>query len=368
MEQFNLQVHQFVSLFGENLWLRALLIIVIALLVGKITDWLITGVLARLVSKTKSSFDDKVLKLLHRPIFLSVMLLGLEVTVFEFALEESVTRITVNVLKTIAVIVWFRFGLQLIDITVDELQKNVKRFDFVTETTNPLLKNTFSIILVAICVYTIFLIWTINITAWIASAGIIGLAVSFAAKDTLANIFGGVAIFADKPFEVGDFINFETGERGIITHIGVRSTRILTRDDVEITVPNGILATTSVTNESGGPHEKYRLRVKVSVAYGSDIDKVEKILLDIAKGHKEVCKTPKPRVRFRAFGDWQLNYELLAWVERPVFRGRIVHELNREVYIAFNRENIEIPFPQREIRVKRPAEAGGSDPDIIDED
>ncbi len=352
MEQIYNQIHNAMAFVGPYPWLRALLIIAASLLLGKIVDWIVTGLLAKLVSKTRTDFDNKVLNLLHKPIFLSVLLVGLAVATHEFALRENVTQITVGILKTIAVLVWFRFGLRLTDLTVDLLQHNSKRFKFITPTTTPLIKNTVTIFLVAVGTYVVFLIWDIDITAWIASAGIIGLAVGFAAKDTLANIFGGIAIFADKPFKVGDFINFDTGERGMITHIGVRSTRILTRDDVEITVPNGTLATTTVINESGGHHEKFRIRVKVGVAYGSDIDQVEKLLLEVANEHKEVCEIPKPRVRLREFGEFQLDYELLCWVEKPVFRGRVLHELNRGVYKTFMRENIEIPFPQRDVYVK----------------
>jgi len=352
MDQIYNQIHQLVSTVGPYPWLRAILIIAVALFLGKVVDWIVIGILSKLVAKTNTDFDDKVLVLLHRPIFLSVLLIGLGIATNELDLQENVTRITVDVLKTIATLVWFRFALRLTDLSVDELETKRKRFEFITPTTNPLIKNTISIFLVAVTVYAIFLVWNINITAWVASAGIIGLAVSFAAKDTLANIFGGVAIFADKPFEVGDFINLTTGERGVITHIGVRSTRILTRDDIEITVPNGILATTTIVNESGGPHEKFRIRVKVGVAYGSDIDKVEKVLLEIAKNHKEICQTPKARIRLREFGDSQLKYELLCWVEKPVFRGRVLHELNRQVYKEFALQNIEIPFPQQDIYVK----------------
>ena len=353
MDQIFLQIRELVALVGPYPWLRALIIIAAALLAGKLVDWLVTGVLSKLVSRTKSDFDDKVLNLLHRPIFLSVLLVGLAIATWELDLADNVTSVTVRILRTIAVFVWFIFGLKLINIVVDELQANKNRFNFITSTTSPLIKNTISIILVGGAIYVIFLIWNINITAWIASAGIIGLAVSFAAKDTLANIFGGVTIFADKPFEVGDFINLETGERGMITHIGIRSTRILTRDDIEITVPNAILATTMVINESGGPHEKFRIRVKVGVAYGSDIDKVESLLLEIATSHRDICEIPKPRVRFRSLGAYSLDYELLCWVEKPVFRGRVLHELNREVYKRFAKENIDIPFPQQDVNLRQ---------------
>ena len=301
MEQFSEFIHYYASLAGPYPWLRSLLIIVVSIILGKLVGWVITGSFARLVTKTKSSFDDDILKLLHRPIFVSVLLIGLAFAVHELELEENVTVTTVRILKTIAVFIWLRFGLQGSRRTIDELGKSDSRIKFITATTKPLLINTAVLILAAVSTYIVFLIWEINITAWIASAGIIGLAISFAAKDTLSNIFGGVTIFADKPFEVGDYIVLDSGERGVISHIGVRSTRILTRDDVEITVPNGILATTTIINESGGPHEKFRIRAKVGVAYGSDIDHVEKVLTDIATNHKEVCETPEPRGSIKVF-------------------------------------------------------------------
>jgi small-conductance mechanosensitive channel len=116
-----------------------------------------------------------------------------------------------------------------------------------------------------------------------------------------------------------------------VTNIGIRRTRLLTRDDVEITVPNSIMGNAKITNEAGGPHEKYRIRVKVGVAFGSDIDQGHQVLLNIAKNNTDVCTTPKPHVRFQAFGHSNLEYELLCWVEKPVLRGRVLHCLNTEV-------------------------------------
>jgi len=201
-------------------------------------------------------------------------------------------------------------------------------------------------------IYIMFLVWNVDLTAWVASAGIIGLAVSFAAKDTLANLFSGVFIMADSPYQLGDFIVLDSGERGAVTNIGIRSTRLLTRDDVEITVPNSIMGNTKVTNEAGGRHEKYRIRVQVGVAYGSPIDKVHDILLDVATSCSDVCKIPEPRIRFRAFGNSSLDHELLCWVETPVLRGKVLHMLNTEVYKRFEKEGIEIPFPQRDVHIR----------------
>ncbi|HUF03100.1 MAG TPA: mechanosensitive ion channel family protein [Aridibacter sp.] len=348
-----------------NAWLpyphlNALGAILIFIMLGKVVDWIVTGAISRLVKRTKTEVDDKILEILHRPIFLTVVLMGLSLATHLLELPDHVTLITVDVIKTLVVFVWFHFSLKLLGVILEEMEQNEESFKFITSTTKPLIKNSVTLVFAAVAVYVVFLIWEINITAWLASAGIIGLAVSFAAKDTLANVFGGVTIFADKPFKVGDYIILGSGERGMITMIGVRSTRILTRDDVEITVPNNILATTTVINESGGPHEKFRVRLKIGVAYGSDVEEVEKVLLKVANDHKQVCKDPFARVRFRAFGSSSLDFELLCWVERPVMQGLVLHELHKEVYKAFNQEGISIPFPQQDVYIKEVVKQNGS--------
>ena len=134
--------------------------------------------------------------------------------------------------------------------------------------------------------------------------------------------------------------------------MGMRSTRLLTRDDVEVTVPNAVMANAKIVNESGGPWEKERIRVPVGVAYGSDVDEVCQVLEAVAIDHSAVAKQPAPRVRMRAFGNSSLDFELLAWIDRPVLRGRIRHELLKGVYKAFLEHGIEIPFPQTDIHLR----------------
>ena len=189
-------------------------------------------------------------------------------------------------------------------------------------------------------------------TAWLASAGIVGIAVGFAAKDSLANLFSGVFILADAPYKIGDFVVLSSGERGQITKIGIRSTRMLTRDDVEVIVPNSIMGNTTIVNESGGPHKKYRIRVKVGVSYGSDIDQVREVLLDIAANEEAVCLDPLARVRFRLFGASSLDFELLCWVNEPLVSGRVIDALNCAVYKRFQELNIEIAYSKHDLYIK----------------
>ena len=212
---------------------------------------------------------------------------------------------------------------------------------------------TANLINVAVTGYLALLIWGIDPTAWLASAGVIGIAVGFAARDTLANLFSGIFIVVDSPYKIGDYVVLDTGERGEVTHVGLRSTRLLTRDDVEVTIPNAIIANAKIINESGGPWEKYRIRIPVGVAYGSDVDRVSEVLEEEARSHPDILDYPAPRVRMRAFGASSLDFELLGWVDKPVLRGRVTDSLLKSIYKRFQAEEITIPFPQTDVYLHR---------------
>ncbi len=190
-----------------------------------------------------------------------------------------------------------------------------------------------------------------SFTAVFASAGIVGLGIALAARETLANFFGGISIFLDRPFKSGDYIVLDSGERGRVVEVGMRSTRIITRDDILISIPNSLITNTKVVNQSA-PRNRFRVRIKVGVAYGSDVDQVQEVLLTAARDNKMVAFVPDPRVRFRQFGDSALDFELLCWARRPEDKGRLVHELNLQIYKDFAAAGIEIPFPQRDVHLQ----------------
>lgn len=345
------QVQQLAELIGPNAYLQALVIALAFIAFGKIADWLLSRMIGRIASRSKTDIDDRLIDLLHRPIFLSFVLLGIGLATQRIELPDAPQYVALGALKTIAVIVWYNMLHHLTALFVQVVRRR-RSSKLVQTGMLALMQNVIKIVLFALAVYFMFLAWDINVTAWVASAGIVGLALSFAAKDTLSNLFAGVSIVMDAPYKTGDFIILDTGERGIVTHIGLRSTRLLTRDDVEITIPNGILGNSKIVNEAGGPSEKHRIRIAVGVAYGSDIDHVIATLERVAADQSEVCSNPAPRVRFRRFGESSLDVELLCWIERPVDRGRLHHELNCAVYKAFADSGIEIPFPQRDLHVR----------------
>ena len=190
----------------------------------------------------------------------------------------------------------------------------------------------------------------LSVTAVFASAGIAGLAIAMAARETLANFFGGISLLLDKPFTTGNYIILDSGERGEVVDIGLRSTRMLTRDEILICIPNSVITNVKIVNESA-PAPRFRIRIKIGVAYGTDVEQVEDILMKLAQGNELAANNPVPRVRFRAFGDSSLDFELLCWARRPEEKGRLIHTLNKEIYHALNEADIAIPFPQRDVHL-----------------
>jgi small-conductance mechanosensitive channel len=277
-------------------------------------------------------------------------------------LSESLTTILTRCLQSGAVLIWTIFAIRFASLILRRLAKASEQYTFIQQRTVTLFDNMAKVVIFALAAYLVFLIWNIDMTAWLASAGIAGIAVGFAAKDTLANLFSGIFILADMPYKVGDYIVFDNGDRGKVTQIGLRSTRMLTRDDVEIIIPNSIIGNSRIINQSGGRHEKFRLRVKVGVAYGSDVDQVRTILIEIANKEPLVCKEPAPRVRFRIFGASSIDFELLCWARTPELKGRTMDKLNDAIYKAFNREGIEIPYPKQDLYIRESTGGHNSGP------
>lgn len=331
---------------------QALLIVVASLVAAKLVDWMVAVTLLVWSRRTKTTLDDEAVRIVRGPVVKTVALAGLAVATQRLELQEGVELTTLRILGTLAVLLWSFFAWRLFDLLLRVARARADRFRLVEDRTYPLFSNLSKIVLFGAAVYAIIVLWDIDATGWLASAGIVGIALGFAAKDTLANLFAGVFVIADAPYRVGDFVVLGSGERGQVTNIGLRSTRMITRDDIEITIPNAVIASSMVTNETGGPHPKRRLRVKVSVAYGSDIDQAKGALLRVGEEEEMVCADPAPRVRFRSFGESGLDLELLTWIDEPVLRGRVLDALNTAVYKRFAADGIEIPYPKLDLYVK----------------
>ncbi len=342
-------IQEYLPFIAESKVIQAILLFLLGYLFSKIIETLINRIQKHATKRTSTPIDDHLFEEIKRPVKTSILLLSFRLAFARLQIFSDQLSILDSILLSIAIFYWLRFIIKSSHFILHYLSGHKGKVKIVQKHTLPLFDNLAAVIFYGLGVYFFLIAWNINISAWIASAGILGLALSFAAKDTLANLFAGVFILADSPYKLGHFIVLDTGERGEVTHIGIRSTRILTRDDVEITVPNAIMGNTKITNETAGPHKKYRIRIQVSAAYGESVEKVRKSLLEVAESANNIERLPEPRVRFRTFGDSGLNFELLVWVAEPVLRGSVSDSLNEAVYNKFIENEIEIPYPKRDI-------------------
>lgn len=182
--------------------------------------------------------------------------------------------------------------------------------------------------------------------------GVIGIGVGFGLQKLAANYVSGFVILFSRPVKKGDFITVADDLEGQIIEVGMRTTTVRTRDNISVILPNSEIVAEKVINWSYGD-SLIRLRVKIGVAYGSDVDDVERVLLDVADMHRDVLYTPAPRVWFIAFGESSLDFELLVWVSNITKRFVIVSDLNKAIDRGFRDKGITIPFPQRDIHIKR---------------
>lgn len=362
LSSFDNLLKPFIELTGDSVYLQAFIIFVIFLSAAKLLSFISTKVILKLLQRNKISWGNKIVTILHIPVFYTIILFGIGAAMYWLNIAPWVYDIAISIISSCIIVLWAFFLIRLSRILLTALAYSEKNTSMVQVETLPLFLNISIVIISVIAFYRLFGAWNIDMSTWLASAGVIGIAVGFAAKDTLANLFSGIFIMMDAPYKIGDFIVLDSGERGQVTHIGIRSTRILTRDDIEVTIPNSILGNTKIINESGGPHKKYRIRVKVSVAYGSDVEHITQTLIDVASQQTGICQIPEPRVRFRELGNSGLLFELLCWIDEPVLSGRALDEMNRAVYNRFLQEGIEIPYSKQDIYIKSLPQQSGCSP------
>jgi len=186
-----------------------------------------------------------------------------------------------------------------------------------------------------------------TISAFITTLGIGTLAVALAAQSTLSDMFSGFSIMVDRPFRIGDRIELlDLDTWGDVTDIGLRSTRILTRDNRMVAIPNSVIIQNAVVNHSI-PSTMYRVQTHVSVAYGVDIDYVRAVLVEAVAAEDWVMKDKSVEALFLEFRDSGLLFRVRCWIEHYVETRRVIDKLNTCVYKALNEADIEMPFPQR---------------------
>lgn len=206
-------------------------------------------------------------------------------------------------------------------------------------------------IFLAIGFYIALKLVGIDLSSLAVVAGAVGVGLGFGLQNIISNFVSGLIILAERPIAIGDRV--ELGEvAGVVTKISLRSTSIVTNDNITIIVPNSDFVTGKVTNWSYGD-PKVRIRVPIGVAYGTDTERVRRLLLEVAQAHPLVLREPTPEVFFTGFGDSALNLELGVWTADMTSKPRRFRsDLNFAIERKLRENQIEIPFPQRDLHLR----------------
>lgn len=196
----------------------------------------------------------------------------------------------------------------------------------------------------------------IDLSPFLAGAGVIGLALSLAAKDTLANVVAGVLLILDRPFRVGDRIELwsapnETGTWGDVVEVGLRATKIRNPDNIVVVVPNNLIMQRDIVNyTASGSH--IRLRIPMAVAYDADVELAKRLILEAAADTEGVKGDPAPVVIVRSFGASEVNLQLRVWISDARSRRAVADGITERVKQRFEEHGVEIPYPKRDLYVK----------------
>ncbi len=328
------------------------IIFVLILLGSAIAAWLLLFVfekiLQKFAKKTKTEVDDLIFERTKRPLFYLILVYGLKLALQSLGINGIITKIVFSLMALVFVFIISRTVDVIIIVWGKAVaEKTESKFDDILL---PLFHKAANVVFVIVGILWVLDVWQIDITPYLAGAGILGLVLGFALQDSLKNVFGGVTLLLDKTFEIGDKVKLESGEVGAIHDIGLRSTKLVTYDNEVIYIPNGYLANSRVQNYTR-PSPKIRAKVNFGVEYGSDAAQVQKVVLEILKKDKEILKDPEPAVHFLEMGDSALNFRAYFWVEKWGMAYNKKLKMTEEIYNGLNKAGIGIPFPTRTVHL-----------------
>lgn len=322
--------------------LQIAIILVSSIIVAKLIELLGSYVLHRSTWLATAEYDRLIIEEVYIPLYVTVFLVGVYVSASlleHLGLGFYIANTAISIILVLWAYAIVRIGRRVI--ALNDGSSSVREIA-------PIFKNILTFSVTIVVFFILLSVWEVNITPVLASAGVIGIILGIAAQDTIGNFFGGISLYLDKTYKIGDMIQLSSGDRGTVIDMSIRSTTILTRDNIAITVPNAEMNSTQVINESA-PVRRRRIRLNVGVSYGSNLQTVQKAMLAVADDEKLVLEKPKPVVRFREFGDSAIVAQLQCYIEHPALRGRTRHALIERIDDRFQEEDIKIPFPQREV-------------------
>jgi small-conductance mechanosensitive channel len=332
--------------------LFAIGVVILSLLAGYLFRTIAHALLDRLFKKTETQIDDILFESLTSYIPLWFFLGGLSIGI---RISPLHSHWDVFIDRTAAAIFVITVSLALAKLLSRSMQTYAPRLGIHAPSTS-LMENLLRILILILGGMLFLSNIGVSITPLLTALGVGSLAVALALQDTLSNLFAGFYMLINQQIQVGDWIKLDSGTEGMVTDIGLRSTGVRDLTNNIVLIPNAKLAQAIVTNYSL-THPELALPVQMGVAYGSDLDKVERVALEVAKEVTQTVigsvKAFDPVVRFHTLADSSVNFVVVLRVEQFTDQGLVKHEFVKRVYARFAQEHIEIPFPQRVVHLKK---------------
>jgi len=341
-------------------WLALLGVLLAGFVTGKIVAFVLDHQSRHLRDRGRSTVTAMLLSSLARPVTLLALAASLYLaqTFMNLTFDgRSIVPMWINLCRTLAVLAAGWFIYRLVDVVEFYLHNLTGKTEtLLDDQLVPLIRKTLRVFVVIVAVLFIAQnIFHWNVGALIAGLGIGGLALALAAKDTLANLFGSVTIFADRPFQMGDWVRIQ-GHEGTVEEVGFRSVRLRLFSGRQVTIPNAIVANETIENVSRRPFIRHDMTV--GVTYDTPPDKLQRgveIIYEMLADRAEAFPPDKPgRVHFTVFGASSLNIAVTWWFIPPEWEPylQFTHEFDMELLRRFNDEGIEFAFPTQTLYVK----------------
>ncbi len=335
-------------------WLNLGYSILLTLIIGLLLSRLLYYVLIKIAAKTETQYDDLFIEQIRSPIYVIMITFGFQVGTVRLDLIEALVKLRISRLYSLiyvvaaTVILW-----RLLDVLVEWYQNDIEpqRGQQGVDDILLLLRRGARVLLIMISLIMVLSLYNINVTALIAALGVGGLAISLAAQDTLSNVISGIMIMVDRPFRIGDRIEIPNMNTwGDVVDIGLRSTRIRTRDNRTVIVPNNTISTDQVVNYSY-PDPRYRIQFEIGVSYGQDIEKVRQIIVGAVRQVEGVLSDKPVDALYVTMGESAMIFRVRWWIESYVDTRRMFDRVNTALQRAFNEAGIELAINTMDINI-----------------
>jgi small-conductance mechanosensitive channel len=321
-------------------------IIILFLLMGFLLQRFVSDRLHKLAQKTTKKGDDVLIRSLKRLIFAAFLLIGLAVALKTIAFPPQISRFPEKIITLGAIffVVLFAVGISrgFFDLYAERI----------TGVSTTIFKNIVSIIVYMIGFLIMLDYLGISITPIITALGVGGLAIALALQDTLSNLFSGLHILMTKKIRPGDYVKLDSGDEGYVVDITWRNTTIRALANNIIVVPNKKLVESIIVNFNL-PEREMAVLVPVSVSYDTNLQKAEKVILEVAKDAMRSIPGAvaefEPFIRYNLFGDSGIQCTVILRAKEFVNQYLIKHEFIKQLHARFKKEGIEIPFPARKV-------------------